>query len=442
MSLLGNYTHPLWGNISATTYLPYETPSYSTDADENVRLDSMVLAFRYTGYSIGDTTKPLKVRIHRLQERVLTNDNGYIYSHTSFSYDPNPLATYTFVPKLDDNEPVEIRLSDELGEEMLTRLHNRDDGVSGGEPGDGGEPASLPDWYYTGGELGTSFVTSQTAFEQPTPVVDADPNMTDRFNRGEQLFEKPYTTNFSGVRHGLGPVYIRTSCTHCHPGYGHGKSQPEGSFNTTQIGNGYLLVVYNPATNAYVSWLAGMPQTKAVAPFKAPLDESQIRLSWHEYTDDWGNEFPDGEKYALRYPEVEIPQSAIYVANKGYDVGDYEVRLESTIGIYGTGLLDAGDPGAPEELMSPEVAQDAEEISIAPLWSQEEIYRLIPEEVPKARARRTGADHAEMLPWPDGYMTAWFRYWLMGDEAAGAAFLGPQAELAANPLWQDVEKNL
>ena len=131
MSLLGNYTHPLWGNISATTYLPYETPSYSTDADENVRLDSMVLAFRYTGYSIGDTTKPLKVRIHRLQERVLTNDNGYIYSHTSFSYDPNPLATYTFVPKLDDNEPVEIRLSDELGEEMLTRLHNRDDGVSG-----------------------------------------------------------------------------------------------------------------------------------------------------------------------------------------------------------------------------------------------------------------------------------------------------------------------
>ena len=223
----------------------------------------------------------------------------------------------------------------------LSLIACQDDDVSRGTPEDGGESAILPDWYYTGGELGTSFVTSQTAFEQPTPVVDADPNMTDRFNRGEQLFEKPYTTNFSGVRHGLGPVYIRTSCTHCHPGYGHGKSQPEGSFNTTQIGNGYLLVVYNPATNAYVSWLAGMPQTKAVAPFKAPLDESQISLSWHEYTDAWGNQFPDGEKYALRYPEVEIPQSAIYVANKGYDVGDYEVRLESTIGIYGTGLLDA-----------------------------------------------------------------------------------------------------
>ena len=201
--------------------------------------------------------------------------------------------------------------------------------------------AELPDWYYTGGELGTAFVTTQTAFEQPTPVVDADGTMTASFNRGEQLFEKPFNSNLSGTRHGLGPVYIRTSCLHCHPGYGHGKSQPAGSFNTTQTGNGYLLVVYDPATNNYVSWLAGMPQTKAVDPFKAPVDETQIMISWKEYTDGFGNKFPDGETYQLRYPEVEIPRSAIYVANKGYEVGNYEVRLESTIGIYGTGLLDA-----------------------------------------------------------------------------------------------------
>ena len=203
------------------------------------------------------------------------------------------------------------------------------------------QPGNLPEWYYTGGELGTAFVTTQTAFEQPTPVVDASATMTNSFNRGEQLFEKPFNSNVSGVRHGLGPVYIRTSCLHCHPGYGHGKSQPDGAFNTISTGNGYLLVVYDPATNAYVNWLSGMPQTKSVAPFKAPLDESQIMIKWHDYTDGWGNQFPDGEKYALRYPEVDIPRSAIYVANNGWEIGNYEVRLESTIGIYGTGLLDA-----------------------------------------------------------------------------------------------------
>lgn len=203
-------------------------------------------------------------------------------------------------------------------------------------------PTELPDWYYTGGELGTSYIMTQTAYEQPTPAVDLDATLTHSFNRGEQLFEKPFNSNVSGVRSGLGPVFIRTSCLHCHPGYGHGKSQPEGSFNTTQTGNGYLLVVYDPATDAYVPWLSGMPQTKAVAPFKAPLDEEKISIRWIDYTDGFGNKFADGETYELRYPEVTIPQEAIYVANQGYTgIGNYEVRLESTIGIYGTGLLDA-----------------------------------------------------------------------------------------------------
>ncbi len=206
-------------------------------------------------------------------------------------------------------------------------------------PATDGESTELPEWYYTGGKLGTSYLQTTTAFEQPTAVVEE--NFFESFKRGEQLFEKSFNSNNEGVRHGLGPLYIRTSCMHCHPGYGHGKSQNNGKFNTNEIGNGYLLVVYNPATNAYVSWLSGMPQTKAVAPFKAPLDESQISITWHEYTDAFGNKFPDGETYQLRYPEVTIPKSAIYVANRGYEVGDYEVRLESTIGIYGTGLLDA-----------------------------------------------------------------------------------------------------
>lgn len=215
-----------------------------------------------------------------------------------------------------------------------------DDETGTDNPAEGDSETELPEWYYTGGELGTSTDVTSVAFEQPTPAVDQG-GFTASFNRGEQLFEKPFMANVDGVRHGLGPLYIRSSCMHCHPGYGHGKSQPSGSFNTNEIGNGYLLVVYNPETNAYVSWLSGMPQTKAVAPFKEPLDESQIQITWHEYTDSYGNKFDDGETYQLRYPEVTIPKSAIYVANKGYDVGNYEVRLESTIGIYGTGLLDA-----------------------------------------------------------------------------------------------------
>ena len=49
-----------------------------------------------------------------------------------------------------------------------------------------------------------------------------------------------------------------------------------------------------------------MPQTKAVAPFKAPIDEDKIKIDWLPYTDEWGNKFPDGETYSLIYPEVTI----------------------------------------------------------------------------------------------------------------------------------------
>ena len=208
------------------------------------------------------------------------------------------------------------------------------------------KPQELPEWYYTGGKLGTSYTMTSHAFEQPTEAV-MNANMYPSFKNGEALFENPFMTNHEGVRSGLGPVYIRTSCLHCHPGYGHGKKIGTGSFRTDEVGNGCLLVVYNKDTEAYVPWLAGMPQSHAVAPFKAPVDEKKIKVEWRSHTDEWGNRFPDGEQYELVYPEVEMPREAIYAYNEGVltdaDLGNYGVKLESTIGIYGTGLLDAID---------------------------------------------------------------------------------------------------
>lgn len=200
-----------------------------------------------------------------------------------------------------------------------------------------------PDWYYAGGKLGTTELATSNVFEQPTVAVE-NQGLYQSFKNGETLFEKPFMTNTDGVRGGLGPVYIRTSCVHCHPNYGHGERVAEGSYDTRDPGNGTLLVVYNPATEGYVPWLAGMPQLYAVAPFKAPVDGSKVKVSYREATDTWGNRFDDGETYSLQYPVVDMPSDAIYVVNQGYQLPTgYEVKLESTIGIPGTGLLDAID---------------------------------------------------------------------------------------------------
>lgn len=209
------------------------------------------------------------------------------------------------------------------------------------------EPTELSEEYYAGGLLGTVFNETSSAYEQPTPAIE-NAGLYASFKRGERLFENPYATTpaTESPLGGLGPLYLRASCLHCHPGYGHGQRQTE--YNSNTIGNGYLLVITDE-TDTYLSSLTGMPQTRAVAPFKAPLDEKQIRIDWLSYTDEWGNSFADGETYSLIYPVVTIPKSAYYVPlevtkNGTTSVVPYEnvvVRLESTIGVYGTGLLDA-----------------------------------------------------------------------------------------------------
>lgn len=218
------------------------------------------------------------------------------------------------------------------------------------------------EWYYAGGKLGTTNIQSSYAYRQATQAVD-DAGLSASFQIGEALFEKDYNTNTEGAFAGLGPVYVRRGCLYCHPNYGHGKRQNE--YRADQDGNGYLLVVYDKQTNAYIYSVAGMPQTAAVEPFKPQIDEKQITIDWKKYTDEWGNKFPDGETYELEYPEVTIPASAYYSPVTVMRNGKYVVipsdqvaeqigvRLESTIGIYGTGLIDA----IPEDSITKEWAQ-------------------------------------------------------------------------------------
>ena len=195
---------------------------------------------------------------------------------------------------------------------------------------------SAEEWY-PGGQLGT---TEKASYSAAAPAVENIAGMEEDFNTGEDFFEHLYTFE-QNPRKGLGPAWVRNSCIACHPSYGHGKRQTE--YRANQIGNGYLLVIYHPSNNAYISEVTGMPQTQAMSPFKAPIDETQIKIEWPEVKEMESGlpmQFADGEKYSLIYPVVTIPQMAF---NTNPKPTEYDVRLESTIGVYGTGLLDALD---------------------------------------------------------------------------------------------------
>lgn len=86
-------------------------------------------------------------------------------------------------------------------------------------------------------------------------------------------------------------------------------------------------------------------------------------------------------------------------------------------------------------------AGDENDYGIAPLSSLQENYAKLPDYILKIYARRVDTDHGDMLVNADGYMTAWFRYQLKGDEQAGKIFIGDNAEILSNSNWQDVTKN-
>lgn len=202
-----------------------------------------------------------------------------------------------------------------------------------------------PDEWYPGGKLGTTGNTSSNSYSDQAPVVDGDQTLFANFFQGEQIFEREYTENKAPFK-GLGPLSVRRSCIDCHPEYGHGKfmSQYETKYAN---GNGYLLVIYHPNSEGsndgpYISEVSPMPQTQAVAPFLPPVEESGIHMTWNHVTameSGLAMKFPDnGETFDLIYPEIKIDATAFNT----YPVPtNYDVRLETTIGIIGTGLLDA-----------------------------------------------------------------------------------------------------
>ena len=201
--------------------------------------------------------------------------------------------------------------------------------------------AEYPEDYYTGGKLGTVYEQTAGSYEQPAPAID-EQGLSTQFNYGEYFFDKPFTQSSKPFA-GLGPLYIRASCRHCHLGYGHGKRQTKYDSNT--YGNAYILMITdeNDIVVQSFGWVA---MGRSTEPFKPQFDESKVVIDWPEYTDEWGNKFPDGETYSLIYPEVTLKDGCIYgklIDKWGNEVtmDRAKIRLESTIGFIGSGLIDA-----------------------------------------------------------------------------------------------------
>lgn len=69
-----------------------------------------------------------------------------------------------------------------------------------------------------------------------------------------------------------------------------------------------------------------------------------------------------------------------------------------------------------------------------------DIYNDIPGD--KIKLRRKNTPHGEILYSEDGYVLAWFMYYLKNDNEAKKAFVGDNAEILTNTNYQDIEKTI
>jgi hypothetical protein len=133
----------LTGTIKATSYLELSIPSTSIDLENNVVFDSLVIEMRFNGFSMGDTVDHnMHLFVHQLEERIKLDvavGTEVYYNTTSFHYDPVPLGETSFPIRPNNTaagisidggimiDPVRVKLSDDLGQEMFDKILNKED---------------------------------------------------------------------------------------------------------------------------------------------------------------------------------------------------------------------------------------------------------------------------------------------------------------------------
>lgn len=134
IGLIGNTIDPAFGTLLSSAYFQIGVPAYSATSTQynDAVYDSISLYVKLSkGLWYGDTTKPVKINIYQLNEEINIPENkSSLYNTNSFSTNSTPLASYSFTlrPNILDssNDTLMIRLPDELGHDLFSKLQNGD----------------------------------------------------------------------------------------------------------------------------------------------------------------------------------------------------------------------------------------------------------------------------------------------------------------------------
>jgi hypothetical protein len=128
--VVGKYHDPEIGDVSSSSYFKLLLPDTRTVPNTSV-FDSLVLIMVDNDYSIGDTLQPMTIHVHRVEQTIRVREDNYLYNTSKFTYATEPLGSRTFMPRPKNSlrDTVSVRLSDALGNELLSLFLDKDDRI-------------------------------------------------------------------------------------------------------------------------------------------------------------------------------------------------------------------------------------------------------------------------------------------------------------------------
>ena len=128
--LMGGIDDPHFGKITTRAFLQIDKPAGTITLGEDAVYDSLELMVRLNKYYYGDTTTPVTIDIHELDETIELGYNDRLYNNSNFAVKSSTLGSkqLRIYPNIYDS--VVIRLSNAKGEELFSKLKLQDDNLA------------------------------------------------------------------------------------------------------------------------------------------------------------------------------------------------------------------------------------------------------------------------------------------------------------------------
>lgn len=128
--LVGYHSDPDVGKLNASAIFQI-APDGALSLDEDFTTYSRAtIVLVPDGYSYFDTSTHVSLSIHELTRELKLEDDGYLYSTSSFAYNEEAIGTSTFLPKPNSSDTLEIPLADSFGSTIFSMAQQESEEVS------------------------------------------------------------------------------------------------------------------------------------------------------------------------------------------------------------------------------------------------------------------------------------------------------------------------